>query len=195
MVLWVASLRLEDRGASFFRGFPPRGNDPALDRSCLLALPGRDDRLRLLLKSCRDVVELLDRPGEVYQLTMLSPVEEVSKNKGDRLVSTRWGDLCIRERERLCCLELSLDIRSVVLWNGTFSEFELIDVALRGILGVLLADTPNISERADSFLGMGGGVAIETKDLSGSSAGFLFIGTRRGLLPELLRGLSSEPRL
>ena len=102
MVLWVAKLRTGERifvsmlGGLEFEFERGRG-DLTLDRLCLLEPPpGRDDnsppcgrfgslRLRLgvlllllLFSIRRDVAELLQRPGEVYQLTVLSPVDDLS---------------------------------------------------------------------------------------------------------------------
>lgn len=52
----------------------------------------------------------------------------------------------------------------------------IIDDALWGVFGSLLTDTPKIPVSVDVFFGIGGGVAIERKDLSGSSGGFIFTG-------------------
>jgi hypothetical protein len=190
MVLRVASLRTGDRFVSFFGDFEfKRGSgDLTLDRSCLQEPPpGRDDSSRLCGRLRLGLLLLWDRPGEVYQLTVLSPVDDlpsppISKNNGDRLVSTRWGELGVRERARSCRPGLSSDSLSLVLWNGIVAGFERIGVALEGVFGGLFSDNPKMSVSVEPLLGMGGGVAIERKDLSGSSGGFFCTGILQGLL-------------
>lgn len=124
--------------------------------------------------SSRDAQERLDRLGEVYQPLVLSPPiddrpSDLSRNNGDRLVSTRWGERSDSARARSSLLGLPLESRSAVLLKGIFGLADLVGVALRGLRGGLLdGGVTKSSVSADSFLSIGG-VAIEMKDFSGSS--------------------------
>lgn len=174
MVLLVISLRAGDCVVSF-NGLLLvllRGANPA---PRFLALVGGVEMLPLLLSSSRDAHERLDRLGEVYQPFLLSPSIDdrpscLSRNNGDRLVSTRWGERSYCARARSSLLGLPLVSRSAVLWKGICGLVDLVGVALLGLRGGLLDDgAPKNSVSADSFLTIGGGVAIEMKDLSGST--------------------------